>query len=89
MSKKKLHNFNISITLNDGGLVMSESQWMSAPQIIYYEENKDMIDENARQSDTNYRAKEAAKRRFERVEDRRKLLQLQQSKIQAELLSLD
>ena len=83
----KVHNLVATVVTADGQ-VIPEEKWFSEPQVFPYAKNKELIDEYARQSDPNFRAKERAKRRFERVQERQKELEQLEAKVREELAKL-
>lgn len=85
---RKVHNVNISVVTANGEVNSGES-WFSKRQVFSYAKNKELIDEYARQSDPTFLAKERIKRKFERVEARRKELEELQRKVREEMAKLD
>ncbi len=84
---RKVHNFVGTVVTADGQ-VFPEKTWYAERQSFPYAKNKELIDEYARQSDPNFRAKERAKQRFERVQARQKELEQLQAKVREELAKL-
>lgn len=81
----KPHNFEVTMVTADGTIFKGED-WMKEPQVFTYEKNKELCDDYARKVDPDYRAKECAVKRFERVEERRRELLEQREKIDRELI---
>lgn len=81
----KPHNFSVTVVTADG-TVYSGEEWLKEPQVFPYEKNKELCDEYAMRTDPTFRAKEKARRHFERVEARRKELIEQREKIDRALL---
>lgn len=85
---RKVHNVKETVVTADGEIYPA-TKWFSQRQAFPYAKNKELIDEYARQSDPTFLAKERIKRRFERVEARRKELEALQEKVREEMAKLD
>ena len=87
--RKKIYDFESNgIHTFLTGEVLTNSEFMSAPQPIFEEKNKELCNAAARTFDPNFIKMERQQRKFERTEQRRKELAEQQAKINEELARL-
>lgn len=87
--RKKIYDFESNgIHTFTTGEVMTNASFMSVPQPIASEKNRDLCNAAARAFDPNFVRMESQRRKFERTEQRRKELAEQQAKISEELARL-